>query len=127
MSRGSPMNPVPTEHDPRSYAIALRVLAGVVLVVAMLGADGSAMAVGGAEMVAAAQDSTDAAEDDQPIEQPPPEDAPSPDDTEESVSEPGDVSLAVWVGAILLLAVAVGLAVWQTTKNSSSASASHPG
>jgi hypothetical protein len=117
------MNPVRTEHDPRLYAIAMRVLAGVVLVVAMLGADGFAMAVGGAEMVAAAQDSTDAPEDDQP----PPEDAPAPDDAEEPASEPGDVPLAVWIGAILFLAVAVGLAVWQTTKNSSSASASHSG
>jgi hypothetical protein len=114
------MNPVPTEHDPRPYAIALRVLAGVVLVVAMLGADGAAMAVGGAGMVAAAQEPTDASEDDQPTEQPPPEDAPAPGDAEEPASEPGDVSLAVWIGAILFLAVAVGLAVWQTTKNSSS-------
>jgi hypothetical protein len=120
------MNPVPTEHDPRPYAIALRVLAGVVLVVAMLGADGYAMEAGGAEMVAAAQEPTDAPEDDQPTEQPPPEDAPAPDD-EEPASEPGDVPLAVWIGAILFLAVAVGLAVWQTTNNSSSASASHSG
>jgi hypothetical protein len=126
------MNPVPTEHDPRPHPIALRVLAGVVLVVAMLGAAGFAMAVGGAEMVATAQEPTETPDDDQPTEQQPPEDAPAPDDTEETedaptpddteepASAPGDVPLAVWIGAILFLALAVGLAASQATKKSSS-------
>jgi hypothetical protein len=117
------MKPVPTERDRWPYAIALRVLAGAVLVIVMLGADGYAMAVDGAG-IAAAQEPTDSTEEEQPEEEPeeepPPEDAPAPEDTEEPASEPGDVPLAVWVGAVAFLAVAVGLAVWQTTKNSSS-------
>jgi len=117
------MKPVPTERDRWPYAIALRVLAGAVLVIVMLGADGYAMAVDGAE-TAAAQESTETPEEEQPEEEPeeepPSEDAPAPDDTEEPASEPGDVSLVVWVGAITFLAVAVGLAVWRTTKDSES-------
>jgi hypothetical protein len=77
-----------------------------------------------AGMLAAAQEPTESNEEEQPeqepAEQPAPEDAPAPDDTEEPASAPGDVPLAVWVGAISLVAVAVGLAVRQTTKNSSS-------
>ena len=45
---------------------------------------------------------------------------PAPDDTapedSEPAPEPGDVSPAVWVGAIVLLVVAVAWAVRQTTK-----------
>jgi hypothetical protein len=113
------MKPVPTERDRWPYVIALRVLAGAVLVIVMLGADGYAMAVDGAG-TAAAQESTETPEEEEPEEEPPPEDTPAPDDTEEPASEPGDVSLVVWVGAITLLAVAVGLAVWRATKDSES-------
>ncbi len=55
--------------------------------------------------------------------EPPPEEPtdPAPDDTapddgSEPVPEPGDVSPVVWVGAIVLLVVAVAWAVRQTTK-----------
>jgi hypothetical protein len=65
-----------------------------------------------------------------PVDEPPEEPTEPEDETapgngtaseDESTPEPGDVPAAVWVGAILLLAVAVFWAVRQSSKESSSA------